>query len=653
VANDSAWRRLSLDAAHDRASELIGLQSAANGKRTDRLFVVLLVLQWLGALLVGYWIAPEDAPLFAFGSTLWWAWIAATLTSGVPLLAMWRWPRATLTRLLIAISQMIWSGLLIEFAGGRTGAYFPLFATLAILACYRDSRVLLTATTFAVAAVFWRGDLWLFGSHESLREWERLVFVLLEVASLLLIIRLSARETWLAAISQVRLEESNRRLDVEFRERTRGYRQYTEQLERAHYELHAQAKELEQARAEADRANTAKSSLVATVSHEIRTPMTAIVGYADVLLANLTDAESAKAARTIKRNGEFLLQLVDDILDLSKLEAGKLTVDPCWCSPRQIVADVVQLLQVRADAKGLSLSGDIDADALTTVYSDPQRLRQILLNLVGNSIKFSSHGDVRIRVRGAAIAGRPALRIDVCDQGIGLTPRQIENVFSQFSQAELSTSRLYGGSGLGLWISRRLANLLGGEITVESAPGHGSTFTLTVTAEQPETQSWFESGSTRRDVQVAPQTPSVDLTNRRILLADDSPDNQDLVEFVLNKAGAQVVIVGNGADAVKRALAARQEGKVFDVVLMDVQMPLVDGFTATAQLRAEGYTGPIVALTAHAQAEQLQQALQCGCDACLSKPIDESLLGLLSKLTRPGVQSAELAVQHLPADWML
>lgn len=634
MARASALRRLTIDVAHDRASELVSRQSAANGSRTDRLFVGLLILQWVGALAVGIWIAPRGAtPLLAVGSTLWWATIAATLTSGIPLLAIWRWPGTTCTRLLIAVSQMLWSGLLIEFASGRTGAYFPLFATLAVLACYRDWRVLLTATVFAVAAVFWHGDLWLFGSQQALREWERLVFVLLEVASLLLIIRLSARETWLAAIGQVRLEESNRRLDVEYRERTRSYRQYTEQLERAHDELHAQAEELERARADADNANAAKSSLVATVSHEIRTPMTAIVGYADVLLANLADAESLKAARTIKRNGEFLLQLVDDISDLSKLESGKLAIDPYLCSPRQIVTDVIQLLQVRADAKGLPLVADFHDGVLPAIFSDPLRLRQVLLNLVGNAIKFSSHGDVRISIRRCLVDDRPGLQMDVSDHGIGLTPRQIENVFSQFSQADQSTSRLYGGSGLGLWISRRLAKLLGGDITVASTPGHGSTFTLTVTTEQLDAPvATSGDGLTADDLKLPGSM--VDLKDRLVLVADDSPDNQDLLEFVLTKAGARVEIVGNGEDAVRRALVAVREGNPFDVILMDVQMPLLDGFAATAQLRAEGYAGPIVALTAHTHPEQLQQARLSGCNACLSKPIDDSLLGLLAQLTQ-------------------
>jgi signal transduction histidine kinase len=639
VAQASAQRRLSIDLAHERASELVSRQSAANGNRTDRLFVGLLILQWLGTIGLGVWISAHGPdPLFEVGGTLWWFALAATLTSGSPLLAIWRWPGTTLTRLLIAVSQMIWSSLLIDFAGGRTGAYFPLFATLAILACYRDWRVLLTATVIAVAAVFWRGDLWLFGSQQALREWERLVFVLLEVASLILIIRLSARETWLAAIGQVRLEESSRRLNVEYRERTRSYREYTEQLERAHCELHTQAEELERARAEADDANAAKSSLVATVSHEIRTPMTAIVGYADVLLANLGDAESLKAARTIKRNGEFLLQLVDDILDLSKLESGMLTVDPCACSPAQIIADVVQLMKVRADSKGLPLVVSIQEEVSPTIYSDPQRLRQILLNLVGNAIKFSSHGEVRIGVHRDKVGERPGLRIDVCDQGIGLTPRQIENVFSQFSQADRSTSRMYGGSGLGLWISRRLAKLLGGDIAVVSAPGHGSTFTLTVTADRaptllPSDSSFFTLENP------PPLLPDIDLRGRRVLLADDSPDNQELVEFVLTRSGAIVEIVGNGQDAVRRALDAQRDGKPFDVVLMDVQMPQLDGFSATVKLRTAGYTEPIVALTAHTQPEQLQQARLSGCDACLSKPIDESLLGLLTQLSqrRPGV----------------
>ncbi len=454
------------DLASPRATALVSEQSQAICRRTDRLFAWLLVIQWLVAMVGAVWLARPAgiSPLDALG----WASLSGGLLSGIPLLLIWRDPGGALTRHGIAVAQILWSSLLLEVTRGHLGSHFPVFASLAILACYRDWRVLLTAALVFVAREIGRQTLWPFDSPEVIREWERLIFLFLEVAALSLVIRLSVRESWLLAVGQARLENSNRRLDAEFRRRSTNYREYTERLERIRDELHVQAKQLQDARAAAEEANAAKSHLVATVSHEIRTPLTAILGYADVLLANLADAESSRAARTIKRNGEFLLQLVDDILDLSKIESGALTVESRRCWPRQIVSEVVQLMKVRAEAKSLPLIVDFGDRVPRTIHTDPLRLRQILLNLVGNAIKFSSRGEVRIRVAADSSEHQPAtLRFEVRDQGIGLTPRQIEKLFHPFSQGDEDTSRLYGGSGLGLWISRRLANLLGGDVAVQ------------------------------------------------------------------------------------------------------------------------------------------------------------------------------------------
>ncbi len=632
MAQQPAAGRTQHDLAAQRATELVAEQLQAICRRTDRLFAWLLVFQWLAAITGAIWIAlpahirPIDA--------IWWATLAGALASGVPLLLIWRYPGTALTRHTIAASQMLWSSLLMEFTGGHLGSHFPVFASLAILACYRDWRVLLTATAVFVAREIGWQTLWPFDSLEVIREWERLVFLFLEVAALTLVIRLNVRENWLLAVGQARLEESNRRLDAEFRRRSANYREYTERLERIRDELHVQAKELQSARAAAEEANAAKSHLVATVSHEIRTPLTAILGYADVLLANLADAESSRAARTIKRNGEFLLQLVDDILDLSKIESGKLAVESLRCWPRQIVSEVVQLLKVRADAKGLPLVVEFGDHVPRTIHTDPMRLRQILLNLVSNAIKFSSRGDIRIRIAGDRDELEQAtVRFEVCDQGIGLTSRQIDNLFSPFSQGDEATSRLYGGSGLGLWISKRLANLLGGDIVVHSAPGQGSTFIVTVAARKPGLADAADALPIVRAEEIS-QAPVVMLKGRRVLIADDSADNRELVTFILERSEAQVTAVNNGVDAVRAALEADQTGFSFDVILMDVQMPKLDGFAATERLREQGYTGLIVALTAHARPEELQQSRLSGCDACLSKPIDGSLLGLISQMTQ-------------------
>jgi signal transduction histidine kinase len=632
------------DLAHDRAEELIKAQSLAIGRRTDRLFAWLFVAQLLVGIAAATWIAPTHPRLSPFAnalfarSPLYSITMLGTLATLLPLVAIWRWPGARLTRYIVAVCQMIWAALLFQFSAGHTGSHFPVFGSLAILACYRDWRVLVLAALLVLFHNLGHGSLWSPNSQAAQAAWERLAFVLLEVAALVLVIRLAERETWNSAVSQARLEDANHRLDLEFRERTANYRQYTERLERIRDELRLQAEELQKARAEAEQANSAKSNLVATVSHEIRTPMTAILGYADVLLSTLTDAEPLKAARTIRRNSEYLLKLVDDILDLSKLESGKLPVEPVPCSPRRTVSDVVQLMQVRADAKGLLLAVQVDDAVPRSIVTDPMRLRQILLNLVSNAIKFSSHGSIRLAATYHSDLENPLIEFRIRDDGIGMTPRQIDKLFYPFVQGDKATSRLYGGSGLGLWISRRLANLLGGEIHVESAPGQGSTFILTIAAGN---HAELVGGSTTEGAPAQLRPPLESLNGCRVLIVDDSPDNRDLASFIVSKSGAEVQAVEDGEQAVQAALLAEQTGKRFDAILMDVQMPNLDGFTATERLRGAGYHGFIVALTADVRPDQLHQSQIAGCNACLPKPIDASLLELLAEHVRPRLIDAE------------
>jgi signal transduction histidine kinase/ActR/RegA family two-component response regulator len=617
------------EAVPKRAAQLVAEQSAKTARRTDRFFVWLFVFQWLACIAAVLLLAPTDEPLLPREQRLWWVTVVGAVNALVPLFAMWCWPGSFFSRQLIAIAQMIWAAMLFRATDGQIGAHFPIIGSIAILACYRNWRLLVTAALIVLLRDVARGTLWAANSAVMLQAWERLAFVLLEVASLSLLIRVAASQQWLSAFNQAHLEASNRRLDADFRGRAEAFRKYTVRLERARDELRQQAAELQKARAAAENANLAKSNLVATVSHEIRTPMTAILGYADVLIGSLQHAELLKAARTIRRNGEFLLQLVDDILDLSRIESGKLTVERIACSPRQVIAEVVQLMKVRADAKHLPLVVRIDDDVPETIVSDPLRLRQILLNLVSNAIKFSSHGEIRLEAGRSGTEDQPTLRFVVSDQGIGLTTRQIESLFQPFTQGDDTVSRLYGGSGMGLWISRQLANLLGGEILVRSAPGMGSTFVVTVAsrsaAEHSEPQARL---CYYKPVEVRPPL----LKDRRVLVADDSPDNQALVEFVLTRAGAQVTVVDDGEDAVQAAFEAQQAGSGFDLFVLDVQMPRIDGFTAATRLRAAQISAPIVVLTAHAHPEELEQSRLSGCNACLTKPIDASLVDVLARL---------------------
>jgi len=392
--------------------------------------------------------------------------------------------------------------------------------------------------------------------------------------------------------------------------------------------LAAANRTLEQLNEAAQAASRAKSEFLANMSHEIRTPMTAILGFSDVLLGSLQKEDDLAAATTIKRNGEYLLELINDILDLSKVEAGKLEVERTACSPTRLVADVASLMRVRAEAKNLRLTTEFVGAIPDSIQCDANRLRQIIINLVGNAIKFTETGGVRLVTRLVQDKPKTALlQIDVVDTGIGISEDQVERLFQPFVQVDSSTSRKFRGTGLGLAISKRLARMLGGDIRVTSKAGEGSTFTLTVDAGSlsgvPMLKNVSESFARSLHQRATAQSCDVRLDGR-ILLAEDGPDNQRLISFLLRKAGARVTVAENGQIAYDKALTAKEQGNPFDVILMDMQMPVMHGYEATRRLREAGYTGPIIALTANAMLGDDKKCQEAGCDSYLTKPIDRA-----------------------------
>jgi CheY-like chemotaxis protein len=377
----------------------------------------------------------------------------------------------------------------------------------------------------------------------------------------------------------------------------------------------------------AEEASRTKREYLAIMSHLIRAPLTAILGYTHLLREPEQSEEArVRCVQTIRRNGRHLLTIINDILDLSKIEAGKFTVDRVPVPTVQLVQDSVALVHASALEKALDLRVEYDGPVPAQVRTDPQRLRQVLVNLLGNAIKFTDRGTVRLRVGLGVRGDRRELRFCVSDTGIGMTPEQQSRLFQPFTQMDGSATRRFGGTGLGLTISRELAHLLGGDITVRSAPGVGSEFTAVIDPGGLDGVPMVEPGaSTHVQSTRADGTPNIAIP-ARVLVAEDGPDNQALILHYLKKAGANATIVENGQAALDAVARSGEERSPFDVILMDMQMPVMDGYDATRRLRDLGFAGAIVALTAHAMEGDRERCLSAGCDAFVPKPLDRHQL---------------------------
>jgi|GEM_PF-5845876 len=393
------------------------------------------------------------------------------------------------------------------------------------------------------------------------------------------------------------------------------------------------AKLLATAMEQAESANETKSEFLANMSHEIRTPLTSILGFADVLKENVNESKSSpiqeQAINTIQKAGEHLLTLINDILDLSKIEAGKVEVEHVNTVLPNALWEIEELVGVRALEKGLELHVDIEFPVPDRVMIDPTRLRQILVNLIGNAIKFTESGKIQIRVSAPFRNADQKIRVEIEDSGFGMTEDQVANLFNPFSQADGSITRKFGGTGLGLTISRRLACLMGGEVWLSSSvPNVGSTFILELPLQQPEdavivksADAWKRLSCTREALVKTQCSPVI---NGRILLAEDGKDNQRLLTIYLSKAGATLDIADNGRIALEMIEASEQSGKHYDLLLTDVQMPEMDGLSLTKAIRDRGNNIPIIALTAHAMAEDRQRCIDAGCNDYASKPVNRT-----------------------------
>lgn len=590
-----------------RAGEIFRANQLTLWKRVDRMFAYLMIVQWVASILVALWVSPLRwaGVISDVHVHVWAALFLGGLITAFPVALAFMEPGRAVTRHTIAVGQILMSCLLIHLTGGRIETHFHVFCSLAFLSLYRDWRVLVLPTLIVGADHCIRGLLWpqsVYGVTliEPFRWIEHIGWVLFEDLVLTVSSIVGIRELKQDSYNQALLEQTKQLVEEAVISRTA---------------------ELEIARDQALAASRAKSQFVANMSHEVRTPMAGIMGLTELLIKDEENPTKRDKLKTVFSISESLMSILNDILDFSKLEAEKLSVEMVPFSPALVAEEVGHFMMPKATTKALFLGVSCADDLPRKVIGDPRRIRQILLNLVSNAIKFTDKGEITVQVslvsKTDAIA---TVRFEVIDTGIGIDMTHSDRLFQPFEQLDGSATRRFGGTGLGLSICKRLIDLMGGNIGVSSTPQKGSVFwfelpmTVDVTGNQPALEPELET-DTLVDVAIAPL----------ILVAEDNEVLTRLIRNQLIHIGYRFKTASDGKEALALYLSQR-----FDLILMDCQMPQLDGYETTEEIRrieqSKGKRTPIIAMTASAMAGDRERCLERGMDDYISKPFTQAEL---------------------------
>jgi signal transduction histidine kinase/DNA-binding response OmpR family regulator len=575
---------------------------------TDRLFAGLMVVQFFFGLVVAQVISPRtwSGSSSAPHLHVFLAIFLGGAISGLPIFLALERPGTALTRHVIAVSQALWSALLIHLTGGRIETHFHVFGSLAFLSFYRDPMVLLSATGVVAADHLLRGiylpeSVYGVLAASNWRWVEHAAWVVFEVVILVPACIRGKRELREMCMQQAKIEGTAEVVERQVVERTL---------------------ELKVARDQALEAARLKAEFLANMSHEIRTPMNGVLGFVELLEKTELDEEQHSFVETVRSSGELLLKVLNDILDYSKIESGRFDLEAIPFELRGEIDAVVDLIAPQAEKKGLEFLYALRPQGLIWLRGDPMRLRQVLVNIAGNAAKFTERGEVSLRAEVLPVGDeRAQVTIEIRDTGIGIAPEKVTQLFQPFVQADGSTTRRFGGTGLGLAISRRLVNLMGGTIDAESQLGKGTTFRL-------------ELPFLRASAPAEEQQPRVALEGLSVLVVDDNAHNRVLLEEFLLDLGCRPVAVDGCRDALEALSAAHQANRPFQVALIDFQMPAMDGMELAREIkkRPEGRELRMVLLSSVTLLSG-RDILKSGYEFYLTKPIKQSdLMAVMAKL---------------------